>query len=752
MSRLTGVIGAVVLSAATAAYANPITVRSGDHAGFTRLVMDMPADSQWELSETRGLATVTFPNHESGFDVRRVFDIIPRDQLTDVRSYGSRLELELACACTIRTFVERGEYLVIDIRDGPALPISSDQVPPEFVPVRPASRFNYGDLLWSGLPAPESVRGPSRSEVSTSLEPINPSREDNKELANEIVNETRETLLHQMSDASSRGILQLAAPDMGLELRPTSIDDEPEMFNSSAEPPVPAIPGPGNIRITNSRDSEVSGAEPDLSISGSLCENPNLVAVPSWGTNEPLSRQVSQLRMELYTEVGEVNSTAALKLARLYVFFGLGSEAKEVLRLSPVLSSKHPEIFDLASIMEFGSVQNPRFVHRFSDCDSPLALWSILAGKKIPSDQIVNVDAALRALSALPDHLKLHIAPALSKRLSAYGDLAAASIALRNVDYRQDESRSSFELAEATIKQLSGETNAAEDLLSDVIDENSPETPQALISMIDSGLQTGKVVPADIALLIESYAFERRQGTDAKEIMRAHVLASAYSGQFIKAIENLDSPTIKGDEALIAELRSHIFIALSSGAENIDFLNIFFSEYPVSSAALLPKAVEKVAERLIMLGFPEPARRVLSSIPVGEKTSLLLELEGLALVETAQPQEALLVLEGLDSVRANEVRAQAKLQLGDGSAAYELFELAENHDEAVRSAWLAEEWAQIIESDIPVLGDMRSVSEQPVVNLPMRDGMLISSDVILRESAESRSILEEALQGFVVSQ
>lgn len=751
MIRTAALVSTLGLFIGGAAAADPIVVRSGDHDGFTRLVLRLPQDSSWQFREEPGLKTIEITGHDAGFDTSRVFNIIPRDQLVAVQNYPSRLELELACACEANTFIERGNFLVIDILDGPPLPPQVAERPDRFISARPASSFNFGDLLWSDFPGSESGAPQSNPEPRQMGEEAAAPSSTLSEEQKALVAATRDQLLRGVGNAASRGILEPATPNLNALLEDATPAPSLEIFDSSETEVNVVPPDYGNIRVTTSRDNPAN-AMPDsgLMTSGAVCAEPHRVAVPSWGGDLDLHSQVGALRRQLYSETDRLNTEVAVELARLYIHFGFGAEAKQALSLSESLTSAHPELVDLADIMEHGYARNPRFVHRFSDCDSPLALWAVMAAQTFPADQILNEQAALRALSSLPPHLKRFIAPILSKRLADYGSLDSASIALRNIEWDQSRGAASAQIAEAKIENKSGNTEEAESILSGVIEENTAETPQATIALIDTLISEGKTVPADVALLVETYAFENRKGPLAQELHRAHVIASAYSGQFAKAFQASQSAISRGNNDILADVQSHTFIALSKLADDITFLDGFFNHLPSPSSNLTPPAIEDVSSRLLDLGFPNDANELMSTVSVAERDDQHRLTQAEIYLALGQPQAALTTLALVRDEPFDDLRAEALLQLGENREAFEVFRSIDAETDAVRSAWLAEEWIELLPPETPVLGDIQSLAREVIAPLNATDGMLEAATSEVESSGNARETLETLLQSVAV--
>ncbi|WP_299779770.1 hypothetical protein [uncultured Roseobacter sp.] len=745
MIRLAGLTSLLLIAFATMASANPIVVRSGDHNGFTRLVMRLPAGVQWQVTESRGLKTITVSDHQEGFDTSRVFDVIPRNLLTGVRDYPSRLELELSCQCELNTFVERNEFLVVDILDGPALPPLEARQASQFISAQPASRFNFGDLLWSEFDAPED----NDQRIITPDAPADYT--SSPDLQTALIDQTRQQLMRGIGDATSRGILEPVTPDLQVFEQQSLSPQDQEIFDSSEQEVATAIPSTGNMRITSARDVPVSEAISDLMTSGQVCPNPSGVDLSSWGNDKPFGIQVAALRDTLYTEIDRLDPDKVKKLARVYLYFGFGAEAKQVLRLSDEVVATNPELMDLADVMDYGFARNPRFIHQFSDCDSDLALWGILAAKELPDGKVVNANAALRALAKLPYHLKEFLAPALSSRFSEQGDLESASIALRNIELSGDAPQPDAGIAKAKIARKTGNSEKADELLKDVIEGNAIETPEALIAFVENRLAEEEDIPADIALLIETYAFERRNDPIAQSLIRAHVIASSYSMQFSKAFEALADPIIASDDALIAELLSHTFIALSERADDITFLESFYTKFPASPGAMIPRSIQKTAKRLLTLGFAEEANRILSEIREDNQSREVKLVHAEVLLMLGSPELAVPILEDVEGEQVDKLRAKALLALGDNQSALELFQATNTPDEALRSAWLANNWADLMPQDTPLLSAVSSLAKQPVEYIETEDGMIASSSVAVEQSTTARETLEAMLEQFPVS-
>jgi len=98
--------------------AEPVTIRSGEHDTFTRLVLAIEEGTEWNVVRSDEGFSVQLINENDGFDTSGVFDRIPRERLKGLRQISSNsLSLETNCDCSIDTFLWRADRLVVDVLD-----------------------------------------------------------------------------------------------------------------------------------------------------------------------------------------------------------------------------------------------------------------------------------------------------------------------------------------------------------------------------------------------------------------------------------------------------------------------------------------------------------------------------------------------------------------------------------------------------------------------------------------------------------
>lgn len=243
---------AIVLACGGAGMTQPLPLRSGEHASFTRLTLPLPAGTGWQLGRTDDGYGLRLSDEGFAIDLSTTFDRIPRTRLASVRSTPGRADLVLGCACHARAFVESG-LLVIDIRDGPPPPGSRFETrlggPVAAAPAqRPAFDWIRSHLEGSpariaadagALPAPSGATAVGWNREALRLPP--PAQD-----ADDIA---RTLLLRHFARAAAQGLIGAdIAALRNLPGRPDEARGVPAATVDAPEPPAPPDPL-RNLRI-----------------------------------------------------------------------------------------------------------------------------------------------------------------------------------------------------------------------------------------------------------------------------------------------------------------------------------------------------------------------------------------------------------------------------------------------------------------------------------------------------------------------
>lgn len=723
--------------------AEPIVVLSGEHDTFTRLVMRLPVDVEWRIEENAQNRTLLVSDFNDGFDLSSAFEIIPRTRLKALVARDSQLELQLACDCQIEAFLEQNRFLVIDIANSNTsvtdeIAVSDDLLETSDIP---DSVFAYGDLLWSESDQ-TNTSNPVQSPREAEQDPLPGGNQQGDLTENELVSDTQERLLAAFSSAASRGILTTKSDVLLQAPVESSRKATPEIFDSSKEDQAGPIPLSGNMRISDSRDIPGKQNDQNVAATSTVCVDPSIVDIATWGTASGIGEQVGASVLELYDQAGRLNKENVLKHARLQLFFGLGQEAKQTLKMFPRLMVEHPELLDIANILEFGHANNPRILHRFPDCNTDLALWGLLAAREIPLDRTVNATAALRGLQKLPNHLKFFLAPSLSERFSSRGDAANASIAIRsfeNLKNHGDQPKLVF----AEVSELRNKPDEAKSIRSEIVTIETSETPQAIIELIDMHVEANEAVPAELALLAETYAFQLRGTEEGLEMFRAFVLSTANSGQQEKALNAMEG--VELDDALKTELISSIFSNLSNNSGEIEFLESYFTHLVENERFVEDLAMLGIAKRLFNLGFETEAEAVLEKLPNDYLTRDSRLLKARVLLSNGDFDESYNLIQDLTGADAALIKGEAMKGLGQMELAASYFSTAETEEVARDMIWLSDNWRSLLAENDDQFGSVRSLANETVARIPQSDQMISNGGEALAASANARQTLERLL-------
>ncbi len=667
--------------------AETVTVRSGEHETYTRLVLKLPQKANWEISRKLDQATLEISLKNLVFDTSRVFDRIPKTRLNNIFQpiSESALVLQLNCKCNVVGFVESETLLVVDITDSP-----SPAVQERVSTLLPSNLLRYRTNL-----SPEKTSTGELGQVT--LPTITTTRAD-IEFASVALPETKEgrtrnigmnvseqRLLEQIGRASEQNLLTPLVADRpvasGSDITSVSFEER------RAE-------GAGHVGVAVSAvtvvDRDMSRVSRELSHLNSeqKCLPAQLVALSTWGDSRSFSEQISDIRSSLFGEFDKINSETVLKLARTYLFFGFGAEAKAILKLSSETNSDQSVLFDMAAVLDDHSGSQVTSFKQQLGCDGDVSLWAVLAEPNIATSADISV--VQQAFARLPKHLRIQLGPRLSRIYSLAGQTEAASSFLRAIDRIEDGAGPEHGLANAILLQSQGQPEAAIEKMESVVKTNSAVAPTAIVELTDLHLEEGNTLSSEFPELVGAYAQEYRSEESGADLRRAHSISSALADQFdasfatIREIETVDGKS-EASSAIVP-----VLALLIENADDVTFLKhgLWIARTPANG---LPEEMKAdYARRLIDLGFPQAAIDVANMDGARPTSPELRLLKAEAAIDLGQPHRALVELLSLPGPAAGHLRALAMQQNGDDLLAGEAFLHAQLDGAATRSFWLAD--------------------------------------------------------------
>jgi hypothetical protein len=703
MIRLLVTLLALLLPAM--AMAQTVPVRSGAHAEFTRLVLDMPRRIAWRLQERKSGAALIFDAPGLDFDLDAVFERIGRERVRAVSSAPGRLEIEFACACELSAFWHGARMLVLDIATPPQT--ASDERP-----ARPFAR-SMRDSSALGQRSAALISLSDRLDVMAAADTA-PMHEDGTPEDTPGVepdlSAMRGALIEQLGRAASQGLLtparrDVTGPGAG---RPRSETHEPTKEAETA-PPASAPRAALNMRAHSSVDLAIVGAArpPAGPVQAQTCPEPDWTDVAAWGGTAPFHEELGRLNRDLLGEFDRPNDTVALELARLYLHYGFGAEARLALTLRSHSDAEAELLREMSFIVDHKPVgERPKLTLALI-CDATTMLWGILANPDLSKDLPLDHKGLLRAFALLPDGLRRSLGPALARRLLSAGHRETSQSILRVIDRHQEADDPETALARAELAHVRQDPDLAQSALHVAVQGNSPASAEALLALVEGALEKGEPVPLDRAELAGAYAQEYRGTALGHRMSAAYIAALAHAGAYGEAVREFDRLRADQETAdmLIGQMARH--------ADDVTFLRHVLSGRFGEPGDVAPEIARAIASRLLAVGFPDRAGGFVAPQLVGHDTpgSRLLRAE-IALAQE-RPRAAEAELLWLAGPEAAGLRARARSLAGDHAAAARLYALGGQADAADRAALFAADPGSLAAAGNPVLRDVASLLQEP---------------------------------------
>lgn len=689
--------------AAGACLAEPVRVRSGEHAGFTRLVLSLEAGQSWSLERDDVDYLVTL-NGADGFDLEEVFSVIPQTRLAGVSGSNEQLRLTLACNCSARAFETKSstgkEALVIDISGeaplvnmAPATARTEQTSPDSRDPAEarsfPSSASNrYLGQFWHDL-APNSDKAPATPDSMSAAQ--SSARE-------ELVAESERELVRQLSRAASQGILDLKRPQIDAR---SEQSDQPTAGTPAPAPlPVGTDQPALSAETVLDRDSHFAPPGAPVTSEGKLCPTDQQVAIGEWGDDRPFWAQISEENLGLMGEFDQPDVEKAASLAKTYLYFGFSDEARAILNDFEIDATAAPLLTAIADALEGDDSAGGQLFRGMETCDSGAAMWAVLASSGLVPGSPVNGAAINKAFSALPPHLRRLIGPRLVEKLLEAGEEGTARAVQAAQERAETTKGQETDLVSAEIDAARGNLDAAEAALERVIAANGPGAIDALEKYVDLRLQRQLPVSTSYAELAGALAHQLEGGQEWPRLARTNVLALAGSGDFAAAFAERERVVGLGDPAAPERLTEELFSVLAAQASDGKFLEFYFAHRALLSPAEAPPELNlRNGERLLALGFADAARAAIGPDDARLEEGRML-LARIALAKR-DGELALKTLSGSVTPESGALRASALSLLGRHEEAAAIHAGLGDTDAKATEDLRAGAWSELIDAAKP---------------------------------------------------
>lgn len=725
--------------AALPTWAQTVTVRGGEHGDFTRLVLSLPERTGWSYSADGRAGTLRLERSGLDFDTGQVFRFIPRTRLTALAPLpdGSGLLLDLACDCPVAVFEDRPGLLVLDIRSPPepAMPLAS---------LQPDS--TAGDAL-----EPFSVYWQNRPELLAIVQmpaaltaPPRPAEEaEEPPLLLE-----RDMLLWQFSRATAQGLLNAARPGL-------TADATADAFLSAAQA------GPDQ-REVGMHIRTAADPLPGAALAGALhgamlqaCPPQQNYAVAEWGDARPFAAQIVAASRHLMGEFDIVSEAAALRLARLYIHFGFGAEARAVLRaLVPDASARHM-LEPLAEIVDQGAAPEATALQALGHCGPSVALWAALSHPSFVAGVPVDAVAVTSSFGNLPPQLRRHLGPGLAARFLEAGDAESARRVQNAIARLAHGDPAEMALLDARFQLAQSEPELAEARLEQVLAGGSRAGPEALALYLQARLERGAAISPERIEAAAVLARELGSRAPGPELARLEVVARAVTGDAtgaLAAMAGLEAATLAAPAGAPSFDRvvDAVFGHLAISGNDAAFLRGVFGHDHWRAAGLHVAARQALAARFLELGFATEARDALADPSEATVAEILLIAQ--SHLAEGQPALALRLLAGHRRPEAAGLRGDALMALGEYRAAAAAYRAAGAEEAEARALWRAGQASPALpepgagQTDEPF--SAAPPDDATPADGPRTPGLLGQSRAALGHSAELREELDTLFSTF----
>lgn len=785
--------------------AETIKLLSGEHADFSRLVLQFPNAVDWKFGRTEEGYEFRVLGDDSKFDVQDVFKKIPRDRILEISTQRSGFVLTVSTGVHADVFELREGRIVIDIKDGvPSsdaefeLRISPDEadlnVALKGAPSSPdgTSEDHRTETLPDPSEAvvddPNRLSGAGRDHIgaSSDREIIADVNKDHLELpilfGSEDTNDPRfgrrppsslvslvedhdiralrvedleQQLAKQIGRAASQGLLEADvaltenivveaetfAPIAEEKKGKRAHESEPEDENKKIESSHVLIRSP--IDWDQMRQDKVDE-------SGDTCLDNSSMDINDWGDTLDHGLQIPLFRTGAIGEFDTPNQDGIRRLARYYIFLTFGTEAKSVLTEFGVTVEGHDILWALADIMDRGYAANSgRFEQQFR-CDGDAAFWSVMASVHLNTWDEYNLDSILSTFSALPFHVRRHLGPSLFEKFLEINDLDSAKYIQNAISRVSGEHNEAFDLLDAELQLADGDVGEAVSKLEKIVGQNGPMAAEALVKLIDTKARNGETIGRQVAENAEVMALEFRGSSYGPALQKAAVVARINSDDADIALRRIlyASADLEVDNQQRVLLLSMALEKLASSENDMTFSKVLVGNLDaITNATITNSARLTTSQRLVDLGFFDEALSMMVGYSeTGDDQAKMILAK--AFLGVGEMDAAIRYSAQLSGEEARHVESRAYFHMNEPRKALLAAESLVKNSEKDTFAIEAEDWNSLERSQAPEmvqLADAFLAKQKILDDTALEVPSLSSAQDFLTSSRKMRSAFEAVL-------
>lgn len=683
----------LALAAASPVLGQDVTFRSGDHPDFARLVLDIQPGTGWTIGRLGADYAVELEGAPD-FDLSNVYERIPRTRLgeIEVTDVPGRLRLRLACECHVTGFLFRPDKLVIDVADGPAPPGSPWEQPIDGAqPLAPRTvSVGSGPIpLLGTLPPPDlSLFPPARGQTDDALLPFD-----------EIAADMALAVASGLLDAPEVRTALPAAPGEAIAVTP-------------AAPSGPEADRPGVNFITAGSVDRLPDDLRALSNTGQPCLPESDFDLAAWAPTGDFGTDIGALRAAVIDEAGAPDEETITALARAYLHYGFGLEARQSLELTSADSTASRLIGLLADIIDGRPVPHGVFADQ-AGCYTPVALWSALADGTLDGRSEQERTAIEMAHRVLPPGPSQAVTPRLAGLFLAAGQTEAAAEMMGRLPEGGTTTEEALGIGSDIVRTAASAAAAREELLA-ALQNGSRSSAGTTMRLVDATIAAGLVPETWMIETLAALRFENRGTEVATDLAATEIRARIAAADFAGGAALLSDEDLQSAPDIRAGLLTEFAGAIADRGTDAEFISYVFDE----STEMPDPVPTAVPSRLTTLGFPDVALAMLDTPPGGEGTEERRLLRAEALRALGREEEAELLLAGSGE------------------------ETAPSDD----AAWQQGDWDTLRTSTDPLLTE--AAEAMLTAPPPSPDGSLASRSALIAEAEATRALARDLLTRF----
>lgn len=759
-------------------------VRSGEHAGFSRLVLDFAGPVAWELRPTEAGYDLDYPADAGLADLSDVFRLIPKSRLQDIAMVPGQpgtLRLSLASDHRADAFALPDGKLVIDISPGQrekAAPVpgnaaseevaatndtidQTDQPDPQVAVLQPP-----GQLPEVSPAGTDRRSGRARADVADDISGPPPEAR----LPDVRLIAAQDRLVLQLGRAMSQGVVDPAGAYRPAIAQPPAPQDQAPPAEADA-PPVDEDAIVAGQPATDPSDDPVDpshyldhlnldartiydrttgiGQPPPVSAEPAACLDDALFDFEVPDGAAAIRARIGELRASLAGEFDRPDAAALEALIRLYIGLGFGAEALALMDTFPDTPDQAPLYRELAEIMQRGHADRAVILPRDAQCTGASGLWAIMARPEIPLGEEPDGPALANYFADLPADLRRRIGPILGLRMLEAGFLDEARLIADRIARAPGKPGADLVLLMARIDLEVGRAQAARGDLTGLVDTDQANAPEALMILLGDLLDDGEPIPQSLLTEASAIAFELRFSPAGAGLRYMEILAHAASGEIARAfdilIHEVELGALGPDDK--RRISTELFQRIAKAdVDDFAFARAFFRYgHLLDQGAATDPARRKVASRLARIGLPAEALALLAmSADRHSEEDRILTAEFLLAMDRIDAAEA--ALGDLTGPTAEALRWRIDAARADYDAALQRDDAGMDQTSRDDAAWRSGRWDLLDEASLPsrVAAARLALGTSAAPGLPA-DPALGDFQAVLEASRQARRDVDQLL-------